>query len=425
MTRTSQRCDSPRRGGGRTAGLIAALCHAGGIVLGIAGGILLSGGMVLSPAAGMVSTPAAAQSQDGDTDTEAVGDTAQWLSGELTGGLLHFPDTGDGEYDDYGMSLDVLFSLQAADQAPDVRTAIIDAVADHINEYSSSPDDQGGDSVYAGSTAKAVIAAHAADRDPRDFGGVDLVDRLESAVGKKGKISDTSQFGDFANMIGQAYATEALAEADSQQAGKVRDFLLDQQCDSGAFTENFGDDCKEPSLDTTAMAVTALSHADAAGMDGLDEPVDRAAGWLAEQQDDNGSFGGDTDLGANSNSSGVAAHALALAGDSVAAGDAAEWIAKLQVSDDTGAELDDQAGAIAYDSEALKAATADGISDETLTQWRGATAQGLLGLTHLPGDSGDVESSTGLPAIAWVGIGVLVLIVLGAIAFVLRRRAIA
>jgi len=119
----------------------------------------------------------------------------------------------------------------------------------------------------------------------------------------------------------------------------------------------------------------------------------------------------------------VAAHALALAGDADAAGKAAEWIAKLQVSDDTGGELEDQVGAIAYNSEALKTATADGISDETLAQWRGATAQGLLGLTHLPGDNDDAESSTGLPAIAWLGIGVLVLIVLGAIAIVLRRRA--
>ena len=411
------------RGGDRTplARLIGTLCIAGGVLISAAGGILIStaGGILISTAGGSLAAPAAAQSQE----TGTAADTADWLTGELDGGLLHFPDTGEGEYDDYGMSLDVLLALQAADRAPEARTAIIDAIADHINEYSSSPDDQNGDSVYAGSTAKAVIAAHAAERDPQDFGGVDLVDRLESTMGKNGKISDDSQFGDFANIIGQAYATEGLAEADSAQAENARDFLLDQQCDSGAFTENFGDDCDEPNLDTTSMVVTALSHADAAGLDGLDDAVDNAAGWLAEQQAENGSFGGDTDLGANSNSSGVAAHALALAGDADAAGKAAEWIAKLQVSDDTGGELEDQVGAIAYNSEALKTATADGISDETLAQWRGATAQGLLGLTHLPGDNDDAESSTGLPAFAWLGIGVLVLIVLGAIAIVLRRRA--
>src|SRR5699024_3424029 len=198
------------RGGDRTplARLIGTLCIAGGVLISAAGGILIS------TAGGSLVTPAAAQSQE----TGAAADTAEWLTGELDGGLLHLPDTGEGEYDDYGMSLDVLFALQAADQAPEARTAIIDAIADHIDEYSSSPDDQNGNSVYAGSTAKAVIAAHAAERDPRDFGGVDLVDRLESTMGKNGKISDDSQFGDFANIIGQAYATEGLAEADSAQA---------------------------------------------------------------------------------------------------------------------------------------------------------------------------------------------------------------
>src|SRR5699024_9134345 len=247
-----------RRGGVRTplARLIGTLCIAGGVVMSAAGGILVS------TAADSLATPAAAQSQD----TGTAADTADWLADELEGGLLHFPDTGEGEYDDYGMSLDVLFALQAADQAPEARTAIIDAIADHIDEYSSMPDDRNGNTVYAGPTAKAVIAAHAAERDPRDFGGVDVVDRLESTMGKNGKISDDSQFGDFANIIGQAYATEGLAEADSAQAENARDFLLDQQCDSGAFTENFGDDCDEPNLDTTSMVVTALSHADAAGL---------------------------------------------------------------------------------------------------------------------------------------------------------------
>src|SRR5699024_8007175 len=202
---------------------------------------------------------------------------AQWLSDEVNNGLLHFPDTGNGEYDDVGMSLDVLLALQAAEQAPKTRTAIIDAAAKHINEYSSSPTDQGGDSVYAGSTAKAIVAAQAAGRDPADFGGVDLVERLESVVTDDGRIADDSEFGDHANVIGQAYAAEALAEADSAMAEPVRDFLLEQQCDSGAFTENFDAGCDEPSLDTTSIAVTALSHAEAAGMEEVNDAIDNGA----------------------------------------------------------------------------------------------------------------------------------------------------
>src|SRR5690625_3425899 len=144
------------RGGDRTplARLIGTRFIAGGVVSRADGGILIStaGGVLISTAGGSLAAPAATQSQE----TGTAADTADWLTGELDGGLLHFPDTGEGEYDDYGMSLDVLLAYQAADRAPEARTAIIDAIADHINDYRSSLDDQYGASVHSGSPTQCV-----------------------------------------------------------------------------------------------------------------------------------------------------------------------------------------------------------------------------------------------------------------------------
>ena len=90
-------------------------------------------------------------------------------------------------------------------------------------------------SVYAGPTAKAAVLALSQDKNPRAFGGVDLVKQLEDRVATTapitGRIEDaydpSDQFGgDFANVIGQAYAAQALSQAGSAEASAVTAFLL-------------------------------------------------------------------------------------------------------------------------------------------------------------------------------------------------------
>ena len=99
--------------------------------------------------------------------------------------------------------------------------------------------------VYAGATAKAPCSPSTQDKNPRAFGGVDLVSQLEGRVATAapitGRIQDaydpSSEFGgDFANVIGQAYAAQALSSAvSSPRASSVVAFLLQQQCDDGYF----------------------------------------------------------------------------------------------------------------------------------------------------------------------------------------------
>jgi hypothetical protein len=311
---------------------------------------------------------------------------ADWLSGQLTGGLIHNQQFG---FDDYGLSIDTAFALKAiGGHGPDVRK-IRGAVAANISSYISG--DSSGDpgSTYAGATAKALVLAQTTGGDPTDFGGVNLVKRLTSHLNKKGpavgRIADQSAFGDFANTVGQVLAVRGLTTAKSGQAGHARAFLLEQQCRQGYFRLNFSNpgaahqSCRKTSPadpDTTSYAVVQLWKAS------KDNPKLRAAlknavAWLVKQQRKNGSFiGGTTTAVPNANSTGVAAWALALTGHCSAAKSAAGWVAGLQVGPQkAGSQLAGQRGAIAYNNAAMKAGLKDGITVETQDQWRRATSQ--------------------------------------------------
>src|SRR5699024_7116121 len=62
---------------------------------------------------------------------------------------------------------------------------------------------------------------------------------------------------------------------------------------------------------------------------------------------------------------------------------AAEWILDHQVTSSSGA-ASDEAGAIAYNTDARDTAISDGIPDMQKDQWRRATAQALLRLAQVP-----------------------------------------
>ncbi len=198
---------------------------------------------------------------------------AGWLSGEVTDGLVH---NEQFDFDDVGLSIDVALGLDAAGKKPTVVKAITKAVAKNVVFYTTFAP-----SVYAGATAKAAVLALEQDKNPRSFGGVDLVTQLEGRVASAapiaGRIEDAydpeDEFGgDFANVVGQAFAAHALTLAGSAKAGATTSFLLQQQCDKGYFRLYFTTDktrsdqsCqgaprteRGASTDATALAILAL-----------------------------------------------------------------------------------------------------------------------------------------------------------------------
>ena len=319
---------------------------------------------------------------------------AAWLERQLTDGLIY---NKQFEFNDYGLTADVGIGLDAIGGHRDTVSDIARALAKNVDSWTTGVD-FGADDVYAGSVAKAVVLAQSAERNPREFGGVNLVQRLAARVSDTapyaGRIEDKGEM-DYANTIGQLFAAVGLADAGSPQAGPVVRFLLKQQCSDGYFRLNFAPKSKQrqgcdagtpdesaPDTDTTALAVIALNALPKQGKR-VRAAVDNATDWLFGTQKRNGSFGGGVATEAsNTNSTGLAAWALGDTGSCRAAVKAARWVRGLQVAGDVaGTPLAGERGAIAYNLAAMKAAESDGITVETRDQWRRASAQAAPGLT--------------------------------------------
>ena len=345
---------------------------------------------------GLVSAPTQAASTYDPKPTQSG---AAWLSDQVTDGLVH---NEQYDFDDVGLSIDVALGLDAAGQQPKVVKAITKAVAKNVSFYTSFAP-----SIYAGATAKAAVLALSQDKDPHAFGGVDLVEQLEGRVATAapitGRIEDaydpTDEFGgDFANVIGQAYAAQALSLVGSAKASSATAFLLQQQCDKGYFRQYFTGDktradqsCqgapraeRGASTDATALAVLALQDVKGAKAKAA---VKDAVAWLEDTQLGTGAF---TDTGKakgaiNTNSTGLAGWALGETGATDAAELAAAAVRAQQVvANPCARKVAKHVGAIAYDFDALTNGETSGITKKTSDQWRRASAQALPVLRWAP-----------------------------------------
>jgi hypothetical protein len=346
-----------------------------------------------------------------DTRPETIG--ATWLVGQLTNGLFHYPDTGFGAYDDYGLSIDAGMSLlSVGGHATDVHT-IDAALATNIDKYVTG--DAFGDtgSLYAGATAKAAyFAEQAYDADntnasPISFGGHSLFSDLDSRVSETapiaGRIEDLSPVfqTDYANTIGQAFAVGVLNTLSSVKSADAQAFLLKQQCSAGYFRLNFtpdktaadqtcdggiaaGQSAPDPDATATALRMLAPEIGSSAT---VARAIGKAEGWLMAQQHADGSFGGGTSTSSsNTNSTALAGWALGLLGDTDAASRAAAWVRGRQADEVAGCSdaLGTQTGAMGYNDAAVAAGLKAGITTATTDQWRRASAQGLAVLQWAP-----------------------------------------
>lgn len=322
---------------------------------------------------------------------------ADWLSGQLSNGLVV-----NKQYDftDYGLTVDVGNALVQLGSHPGKVRQITKALKAGAASYTTGVD-FGRSEVYANATAKLAAYALRVGADPRDFGGRNLVKQLSRRVATDGAVSGRIQdkaTDDYANVIGQAVAVEALAGTGSDLAGAATSYLLQQQCAAGYFRLGFADPAaadqtcdgaaeadRAPDTDVTALAVLSLSRLDSPGPK-VRASLHDAKRWLKRQQADNGSFGGGPSTAApNANSTGLAAWALGELGACPAARDAAQWVKGLQVPSGTSGPLAKHEGAVALNRAALKAAREDGITKLTSDQWRRASAQAVPGLAHLTG----------------------------------------
>ncbi len=343
--------------------------------------------------AGLAATVALATAlpaQAAGFDHRPVRQGSRWLAHQLSDGLVH---NGQYGFDDYGLTIDTALALRDTGRQHAAVRAARRAVASTIGSYIGTGSEQ-----YANASAKALVFALRTGASPRHFGGVNLVSRLGALTADNGRIADHSAYGDYANVLGQAYAAHGLAETHASQARKATRFLLKQQCHAGFFRLYFApsgspqtcDDGRSaglstPDTDATAIAVQMLlpQH----GRPAVRRALDRAERWLLRHQRHNGSFvgGASTDT-PNSNSTGLAGRALGLVGDTAAAARSAFWVRRHQVhlAGTCTTRLGSQRGAIAYDAAALHAAADAGIGTAELDQWRRASSQAMPVLQWAP-----------------------------------------
>jgi len=363
------------------------------------------GAAFIAPALAFGAIAGTTQAAQANTSQARAG--ADWLVDQLTDGLLHNPNYGG--FDDYGLSADALFALASVGgygaEVNQISSALASNAANYIGDGTAE--------AYSGSTAKLLVVAETARKDPTAFGGVNLVTRLEGLVtnapspvpgvlpvgAADGRIADVSAYGDYANTFGQSFAAQGLKGATSAtKTAQVTSYLLKQQCAEGYFRLNFNDQATNaaqtcdagdhattsaPNPDATAIALKALLAQ--AGSPAIDTAIAHAADWLIAHQGSDGSFGGGATTEApNANSTGLAGWALGLAGKDEAAAKAASWVFDFQAStlSTCGTKLATERGAVAYNAESLAAGRTDGITDGTSDQWRRTTVEAVPALVN-------------------------------------------
>ena len=357
---------------------------------------LTAGALLASPAS---AAPTAAPSLP-NVDSTASQIAGKWLAGELEDGLLV------GSFGpDFGLTIDAGFALATVTGQEAAVTAISNALEPRIADYVGD----GTKESYSGPLGKAASFAQTAAEDPTSYGGVDLIARLEErtadAGATVGRISDKSEFGDFANVIGQSYAVRALALARSREADAARDFLLTQQCASGYFRLSFdkpaavNQSCTEGAVgseadpDATSLAVINLI-ASRDKTPAVRDALARAGTWLSARQRASGAFAGGAGTAvSNTNSTGLGGYALGQLKNGDAALKAATWVRRLQPVDKRKCRtaLTKDTGAVAYRKESFRNARVDGITSGARDEWRRATAQAVLGLQFAPASNDDLS----------------------------------
>lgn len=318
--------------------------------------------------------------------------TASWLVSQLENDLA--PSQYGGA--DYGLSIDVMLALNTLGGQDGAVGDMADALSADPQAYISGEAFGDAGSTYAGAAGKLAASLQVVGRDATDVNGVDVLARAADTVvttgDEAGRASDISTYGDYSNAIGQSWVVRALATGDSSLAQSAVDYLLLQQCPSGAFrlsmyaAGTIDRACGDPttadddavSYDATAFAVTALTVAREAGLSGTEQPLADAVAALAAAQGPSGSL---DDMGtANTNTTGLAAQALALGGRAEAAVAARDFVDSLRVDDSVSGPLASEVGAIAYSAEAYEDGKDAGITAMTRDQWLRATAQAALAL---------------------------------------------
>lgn len=266
----------------------------------------------------------------GKVDTKAA---ATWLTGQLTDGERVVDDGATTS--DYSLTADTAFALAAANG----KSAALDKVTGYLAAHTADfayPDGTG-QAPDATAVARLALLAEITGRDPRGFGGHDLLAALTGNVCAAGPESGEATpgctaKGDFrasSYTEGQALAVLALLRAGVTPPAAAVDRLTRLQCKDGSFTSiliRSGEYC-DPDPATTGLVALVLHRAG-----GHEDAVSAARAYLGGAQRADGAFPGYTGSTTGSvNATAYAAQALAALGDTTRATAAVGWLSRQQL----------------------------------------------------------------------------------------------
>lgn len=204
----------------------------------------------------------------------------EWLKGQQQ------PDGGFGEPSAVGSTIETLLAITAAGED-------IAQWSEGGNTPANFLEAHVGEIEGPGPTAKAIIALRAAGIDPTDFGGTNLVQKLQDSYDEA-----TGRFGGESGTVpAQALTIMALESVSQPVEKKAINWLVDAQTEDGSWAWN-GDPATQGDTNTTSLAIQALATVDARP-DAVDEAIaylkdiqNEDAGWPYQKPSD---FGTDTD----------------------------------------------------------------------------------------------------------------------------------
>lgn len=350
---------------------------------------------------------------------------------------------------DFGLTIDGAYALAATGLNNDKLRGIVDFLdkGGKDGEGRTLQDWTGLGTGYAlgGSIGKAALLAEAVGRDPRSFGGKDLIAALEDSVCTgPSEVPDRSCAAKGAYTYAPSVFSQSLAIMAQLRAGEenaAREpiaYLEGLQHDNGAWPSLIpatGDS----DVDSTAVAAMAL---DLAGGEKADKAVDKALTWIAGRQLADGGFPGAA--GNSVNSAALAIQSLSLSAERYAAeiARARKFLAGQQNSDggfnvakegQRGSDLRASTQAVSgttgisfgvlersLSGTAPQPTPSPGASTPTIIT-PGDTAGGAGGIVDTDDSGGGALASTGAQIGALVGFAVL-LVAAGWRTIVLARR---
>lgn len=316
---------------------------------------------------------------------DEIGKGASWLADQLEDGKM--ASTWNPGTTDWGLTADTIFALTSRKVSGTAADAATDALATNVLSYISPGE---GAARSAGGVAKTLLVAVTQGRNPNAFGGQDLVATLESMQSSTGanagRYSDVGTVNDYSSAFSQSLAIIALSRLGRLSESSVG-FLLDMQCANGgfpyspSFTTSRCDSNADVDNDATSMAIQALSAPGVAAVPGAAAARSAAGNYLIGAQKASGAFDAPPWIEDNASTTGLAAAALRLAGETTAADKATAWLAPLQLTCTNGGKASAHAGAIAADPATLALLKSGGVDNGNADQLRRSTSQAVLGFS--------------------------------------------